>query len=310
MMNKALRPLLGLGLLLCGVTVDAVVVMDARTTTITTGAAHTKGSWTTLDTSTSDRIDYILISIHTAVANSILCDLGTGGAGSEAVIIADVGGNIAGAGYTKAYAFNAAVPSGSRLSARCQTNVATQSVVMQVFGYTRQQATTGNVTTYGTSRDAEGDDADTLGINIDPGATPDTKGAYVDFGALSANVASFWVYIGGNGDTARAAASNQFIDVGEGGASDCSSVTLKTNDLFVRYTVALDEDHDIIGPFDGSMTSGNHLCVRGESSVGTDSDRDMDVIVYTHTEGIDKAAGGGGPACRNSIITGGNCISP
>ena len=311
-MNKALRSLLGLGLLFCGAAANAVVTMDARLTAVLGGVANTKGAtWTELDASTSARIDYLVVGLKvTDGSGNGLCDLGTGAITSETVIVADLATAAAGAVRMRFAGFNVAIPSGSRLSARCQGIAATESITIQAFGYTRQQATTGNVTTYGTSRDAEGDDADTLGINIDPGATPDTKSAYVDFGALSANVVSFWVYVGGNGDISRAAASDQFIDVGEGGASNCSSVTIKVPDIHMRFTTNDDEDHHMVGPFDGSMTSGNHLCVRGESSVGTDGDRDMDVIVYTHTEGIDKAAGGGGPACRTSIVTGGNCISP
>jgi hypothetical protein len=89
---------------------------------------ETKGSYVQLIASTSNITKSMLIQIianpNTTVCNSYLVDLATGGAGSESVLIANLGAGVNGQ-YSIAqntWLVPGNIPAGTRLSARSQTN--------------------------------------------------------------------------------------------------------------------------------------------------------------------------------------------
>jgi len=107
--------------------------MDTSTsfmTTITAGAsAHTKGSWTQLLASTTGRV--VAIAIHTrggATDVRYLVDIGIGAAGSETVLVADLGCESSGAWIPSMFLVLIVVAPGTRIAARCQASTASSTI--------------------------------------------------------------------------------------------------------------------------------------------------------------------------------------
>lgn len=97
--------------------------------------AHTKGAWAQLIASTSQAIDGItlLIASTTAgstLANNILLDIGTGGSGSESVLVANAAVPFNTATTAPTYLFvPVRVASGTRIAVRCQIGRASAAAI-------------------------------------------------------------------------------------------------------------------------------------------------------------------------------------
>jgi hypothetical protein len=127
-------------------TVPSTSTTSSAGVTVTASAtAHTKGGWSQLVANTGARSLGILIALdNTAVANtatSMLLDIGIGGAGSEQVLIPDLAaGYVLGEAVSNtfcAYFFPLFIPAGSRLAARCQAQIASDTVACRIHLFQR-----------------------------------------------------------------------------------------------------------------------------------------------------------------------------
>lgn len=128
-------------------TPSASTTSSAGTTITASATIHTKGSWSQLIADTGARALGILVALdNTAVSNSntsSLLDIGIGASGSETVLIPDLA-----SGYVlnenisntfAAYYFPIFIPANSRISARCQGVIASDTVNCRIHLFQRPQ---------------------------------------------------------------------------------------------------------------------------------------------------------------------------
>jgi hypothetical protein len=106
-----------------------------------TGSAtiNTKGSWSQIISSSSGNTSFIFISLNNvgnaATNTATLLDIGTGASGSETAIIGDVaiGASGSSGGITNTFGVPFKIPSGTRVSARIQSVVASKTSTISAF---------------------------------------------------------------------------------------------------------------------------------------------------------------------------------
>lgn len=100
---------------------------DGTATTVTASATtNTKGAWAQLSAAVGFSVFGVVISLGSRSVNTdMLVDIGTGGAGSEQVVISNIllTGNTSGSG-AKAFYFPLRIPNGTRVAARMQSATA------------------------------------------------------------------------------------------------------------------------------------------------------------------------------------------
>lgn len=138
---------------------DALAVVNSvGNTTVTADAtAHTKGAWTQLISSTTANASFMvaLVSVGANATNTAtLIDFAIGASGSEVAFASNIA--IGGASGNYFFGFPIKIPSGSRISARTQSVVASRVTNMQIA-----TAAAGDYTTAPTSVDVIGPDTAT-----------------------------------------------------------------------------------------------------------------------------------------------------
>jgi hypothetical protein len=104
-------------------------------TTITAGAANTKGSYaaTPLSTSTPHDAQGVMIfnTTRSATAADYLVDIALGASGSERIVIPNLlWSEGSSSGRLRSYFFPLNIPAGSRLNARCQSSTASATIAI------------------------------------------------------------------------------------------------------------------------------------------------------------------------------------
>lgn len=159
---------------------------SAGTAITAPGAINTKGAFTQLSASSPVDAAGILISasINGAAMLHVLVDIAVGAASSEQVIVADLHFNRISSnnmGMSPVF-LPIAIPAGSRISARYQSSdssaVVNVSCVLVAGAINGPQAG-GQCVTYGAVGGAS------KGTTVDPGATANTKGAFVEMVAAT-----------------------------------------------------------------------------------------------------------------------------
>jgi hypothetical protein len=191
---------------------------------------HTKGSYTELIAATgfdSYEMDIVFGNVGSAgVASDMLVDIAIGGAADETVIIANLM-----AGYAMTYAFNNQltgqsyyfplyIPSGSRISARCQALITSDTVNVSLFlrGAPRTPVWAGQeVTTYGANTAVSG------GTDVVCGASAAT-GDWTEI-EDSTTAAHYYIAagVGGNAD-AGVTSGAAYLDIGVGAATETAII--------------------------------------------------------------------------------------
>jgi hypothetical protein len=165
-----------------GPTADGVVVTAA-------GSTNTKGSYAQIAASASFTSNYVSMFTHGGTATDgleFLFDLAIGAAASEVVIVANTMVEETGtqdAGKFGIWMIPLAIPSGSRIAARCQcsTASATCRIALTLNGAGAIPGVP-SYTSYGVNL------SDSGGTAVDPGVTIDTKGAYAQMTASTSAV--------------------------------------------------------------------------------------------------------------------------
>lgn len=213
------------GLELAGANDNGSVTASSIGTQCTGGATNTKGSYAQLIASTLADACWAIVTLDAGngIGNAACVDIAVGGSGSEVVIAPNLvvvpSGSITvvqpNANY---YSFPCQIPAGSRVAARCQGSSASEKVNVSVIlfdgAFTMMEGAAG-VDVYGFNT------ATTLGTQIDPGATINAKGAYVQLSASITNdiMGIFGAYDMRGSQAGALAAPTQFlIDIAIGGS--------------------------------------------------------------------------------------------
>ncbi len=209
-----------LGLEVCGGTSAGAVLTTTLPTTLNTTVINTKGAYSQLVASTAADTCFIEIDIFGwgSAASLGAVDIAVGAAGSEQVIINNLVLSDSTASASAHYAFPVAIPAGTRISARAQSNVtATNTTFCSVIlfdGAFTQNEGYGGVNSIGFNAGGSG------GTGIDPGAVANTKSAYVQLTA-STTVDFMGLVVNADISTSTTSASfpSWFVDIAIGAAA-------------------------------------------------------------------------------------------
>jgi len=260
---------------------------DSGGTSVTTGAADTKGAWVELLASSSADTEWIDIFCYgpAAADNSFLLDIGVGAAASESVVIANIAFQANSAQGTR-IGIPLTIASGSRISARAQADVSTRT--FEVSGHISTESS------YGTSASnitLGADTANSIGVPIDAGATPNTKGAWAEVDAsTSADIDYFVVLIGPNDNAVITAEAGFLIDIATGASSSevvlIGDIEYRQNNLEVFFGRE--------APYFEAIASGTRVAARCQSTESDATDRIIDVSIIGCNMTAPAGGGGGG----------------
>lgn len=248
-------------------------------TTITSGTANTKGSYTTLIASLG--FDAVLLvidianSFTAATDTSTLLDIAIGAVGQETAIIPNLLAGYAGAasedGSPRHYLFPLYVPSGSRISARSASAQAsgTCSVWVQAYGGLRRSEDwwcAEQVIAYGINAGVS------QGTNVTPGASS-AEGAWTAIGTTSQDHKMIVPGLA-MADTAAGANEGVCLDVG----IDTTSTLILRENYRAEYDASERlAQHGVWWPINVPVASGSVLAARASVTGTADT---LDVAFY------------------------------
>jgi hypothetical protein len=263
-------------------------------TTITAHAsAHTKGSWTSLGTSTAASA-YVSIVLEAPLqAKSYLVDIGADPAGGTTYVtfvgnipITSINESV-GVGQLVVVPVPIVFASGTQFAARCQSDTGGSTVQAHLVLYTGSTAFTVTwVETIGA------DTATSRGQTVDPGAVTNTKGLYTQLVATSAGAADYLVPVVLVQPTSTVSGGHPiWLDVATGAAA--SEVVKAGNVEYVggwgRYFMT--------GALEVDIANGVRVAARMQSTNDAVGRREADVAVIAFV----KSAAAGGSPCRRIL---------
>lgn len=275
-------------------TFGTVTGNPAGTTVTSNATANTKGSWIQLDASTAFDSTALLLAIDLQYSDTLyLFDIGVGASGSEQVLIPNLL-VVASAGISTQLLLPIGIPAGSRIAARAQDNFGGSPGYLSGTLFARGFYNTSplqNFTAYGPNTTTSG------GVSVDPGATANTKSAWVQLTASTTSVhkALMLSAIRPNPGTLVTANYAQLIDIGVGASGseqvlaqnlrmECST---QTGGVATPYTpgsgtlsgfAALQPGY--IPPIFCDIPAGSRLAVRHSSSSVQATDRTSAYAIY------------------------------
>lgn len=248
----------------------------SRGTTLTSGAANAKGSYSQLVASSSFAATFIIVHLKAITSAASLVDIAVGAAASEQVIIPNLLFSVDTIGFpiTTVFMFPVSIPSGTRIAARLQSNGASNTldavVTLLVSGFI-PSAPLSVVTDYGIVT------TDSGGTSVDPGGTANTKGAWSEITA-SSNKVDMLSIVFGNQLNAAMATAHWLFDIGIGAAG---SETILIPDLMVSSDVGDDRLSPVsIGPIPVNIPAATRIAVRSQCDIIDATDRLLDVALY------------------------------
>jgi hypothetical protein len=244
--------------------------------------ANTKGSYAELTPATAFDTDGMYIYFQpdalSTMTNTFLVDLARGGAGSETILIHNMPCT-GGRGTAQVVFIPITITSGTRLSVRCQVlNVGSNqrglnmAIVTLPRSYTASNVNRDPVcTTYGANT------ADSGGVQVDPGATPNTKGAWSEVTPVTTmpilNLIAYFNLI----SNATASTARFLIDIGIGGSGSEQAII---TDIPVGELVGSDGlNQPVFGPVPIYIPAGTRLSARAQCSIADATDRLFDIVL-------------------------------
>jgi len=252
------------------------ITASTNATTITGGAADTKGSYTDIGAVTN--FDYEAISIYfgnSSTTHDVVFDLAISVGGNRFVIAEDLRfSDRKDGGWDRYSLLPLHVPSASQLSIRLASNIASATADFLLVGhscglfgapgYSRMVA----LYTPATSR----------GIDCDPGATAHTKTRTQITASTPQRVVGLMVAVGTATDVAKGAAARWLFDIEQGGAG---AEQVIVPNLFVGCGTITDTvTQTIFGPFPCDIAAGTRLSCNIQCSVNTSGDRTRDIALH------------------------------
>lgn len=267
---------------------------DTTLTAITSSAsANTKGSWVELVASTGQACERMKIDIRSTTDDeTFLIDIGVGAAASESVVISNIQMWTNGP-RSATFTLPITIASGSRISARCQDSSGSGTIDIAIT-YNEDDS-------YGTSASnitIGSDTANSLGTEVDPGGTANTKGSWTELAAsTSADIDYLVVMIHNTDNNNIGAVYRVFVDIGTGAAA--SETVLVPNMYYTHenFEYGFCSFHAIRE----TINSGTRVSVRAQSD-GTDS---TDRLVSVSIIGCNMTAPSGGGGGGNSNLLAG-----
>ena len=266
----------------------SAVTASSVGTQITNGASHVKGSWTkVLDGATlgEAQCDALYVALGRNLnAQMMYVDLAVSNSTPEYAIFAADLAKVRGFALSDFmhYLLPIRVPiigSGSQdIYARCQQIVSSQTMDVHVVPvYTGiDYGSGGRMVTLGAQTSSN-----TLGTVVDPGATANAKGSYVQFtSSVGIDVSSISIAMGPNGDVTRSGTPlNIVLDVAYGSAgSECVVIP---NYMLSFGSVQDFQPNQLVMPMPCSIPRGSRIAVRAQSNTtGVVGDRQVDVTLY------------------------------
>ena len=244
--------------------------------TLTSSAtADTLGTIVELITSTENDSNSMSIMLTeytfaSAAPVSFLMNIYIGGSGSEVALVENIHfySDNSAANYSLCqFDFPVRVPSGTRISADVQTDTAAADAVMIIAQFRAGgfQSSRGcsEIVSYGANT------ATTNGATVDPGATINTKGAWAEVEASTAQaLRGFTLSMGSNLNNATDSA-NWLIDIGVGGSG--SEVVIAEN--IYGNTTGQEKIINDGSFFEVDIPAGSRIAIRAQSEENNVTDR-------------------------------------
>lgn len=248
-------------------TTDGISVTPSAT-------AHTKGSWTELVASTSSAVDFVILGFRGPTV-SYLVDIGTGGAGSETVLISNLLVLCRDFVHVNQIPLPVEIPTGTRVAARCQARLASQAAIKVGLTMLHGGSAVGTaVQSYGANT------ADSGGTQVDSGGAANTKGSWSELTASTTATTKALMVAVAKPDfhTNQGSTPLWRVDIGTGAAA---SESVLIPDLFFSADTTLDMPMcPYVGPLPVEVASGTRLAARAQSTSTGGTDRLLDVAVY------------------------------
>lgn len=264
-------------------------------TTVTSSAtAHTKGSWTQLDASTSFDASLLILDIAVQFQDTLyLFDVGIGASGSEQVLFPNLLVSQSTAVTTEVF-LPVAIPAGSRIAVRSQDNFgsSTSYVTGQLIaGGFANNPPYQTVTAYGVSTAAS------TGTTVDSGGTANTKGSWTQIVASTTTTMKAMIVsaIRNTPGTAMAADYSQLVDIGVGSAGSEQTLisnmrylaSTQTGGVTTPYTAGSGTLSGlgtlfprVIQPIPCDIPSGSRLAIRQQCTTTNATDRKSAYAIY------------------------------
>lgn len=240
------------------------------------GTSGAKGAWVEMISSTSAAANSLLVWVcdnQGSNANAVAFDIGTGGSGSESVLIPDItmsakANGFGNTGVMYSVCIPVAVASGTRLSMRYSSD---EDRGPQLGGIVANQDGHGYTTveTIGVVTDGEG-------VEVDPGTTINTYGSWVELKASTTNaVKSLLVCtnIGNNGNVD--ADYHRTVQIGTGGSG--SEVAIDGVREIPCFNDTGERWRNGMSCFDVDISASTRISARCQSSSAVSTDRIMNV---------------------------------
>lgn len=245
-------------------------------TAMTAGGANTKGNYVVLSASTPFDCQGILVwMVDPNTLEEYLIDIAVGAGGVEEVIVENLSyctGN-----GTSGFFYNipVSIPAGSRVAARAQCNVGSKvldiCITLMAQGFLPSQPL-GLVRAYGANT------GDSGGVQIDPGGTVNTKGAYSELTAATTYEARAIFLAWPNQSNSSRSAGEILLDVAIG-AGGVEQIIIP--DIALNFNGGCDMVTPfVVGPLMVNIPVGTRLAVRAQSSLNDAVDRLFDCIIY------------------------------
>jgi hypothetical protein len=266
---------------------------NSRGTSVTPSAtANTKGSYAQLISAASNTVDaaWVLVDFTNGTAHTdYLVDLAIGASGSEQIIANNLfvsgGGGLA-QNLVFSYPLLIAVPTGTRIAARCQAGTASAAALHVTLHLMGQgflpSSALQRLTSYGQNT------SDSGGVSIDPGGTANTKpGTWTEITSSTTNPIRLLYAALGLAQNAAPTGATWLFDLGMGANGSeigigGSSATTGLISLPFRVGVLTDFLWSplVVGPLPVSIPAGTRLAARAQCSITDATDRLFDLSLY------------------------------
>lgn len=242
---------------------------------------YAKGAWTQLIASTAADSGWLLVCASSANSSgaAIAVDIGFGTSGNEIAIVTNLAFAAPQIGVAGYYMLPVTIPAGTRVAGRVASSVLSDSAPVQVLTFADGYSSAG----FGVSVDTYGFQASTgYGLQIDPGGSANTKGAYVQLTAsLSVEIGGFLLCFDSQGTTTgTTGAVDWLVDIAVG-ASGSEQVILP-NLAVCGYSAG--GDSFIFGstvPYiPMPIPAGGRISVRAQCSTAATPDRLLGLTFY------------------------------
>ena len=238
-------------------------------------SANTKGSATQLIASTAYEGAGVWLSMQSNTSAAVIfLDLMIGAA-TESVLVPNIVMARTNQIHQSAVFIPVRIPKGSRISAKTQSSVggALCYVLAQVVPTSPTfPSPYGRATAYGLTT------ASTTMVDVDAGASADTKGAFTEIVASTTNpIHSLIVGVCPGSDVTTAALCYFMLDIAVGAATE--TVVIPNISLF-RETASDQPKPTHHGPYPVSIPAGSRISARAQCSVNTAGDRVVQVGIW------------------------------